>query len=323
MSIRASETTGAQAGSRRVGAADPTGKQPGSGKGAPLTDRAKAERSLGWKLAAPAAIIMAVVTIYPILYAIWLSFFRYDLRAPELNEFVGLSNYALILTSKIWWIAVGATTLITVVSVIIELVLGLALAMVMHRAIFGRRTVRTAILIPYGIITVIAAFAFEFAFSPDTSFLFSTYDPYSSTVGSFASIILTEVWKTTPFMALLLLAGLATVPEEMQEAAKVDGATAWQRLWKVTLPNMKGAIMVALLFRALDAFRIFDTVYIQTEGANNTQTISGIGFNTLVSRLNLGLGSAVSVLLFLMVILIAVLFVKGFKTNLGTVKGEG
>jgi multiple sugar transport system permease protein len=221
----------------------------------------------------------------------------------------------------VWWQAVLATTIITVVSVLIELIIGLAFALVMHRAIFGRRTVRTSILIPYGIITVIAAFAFRFAVQPDTGFI-GDVNPLGSGFGSFATIILTEVWKTTPFMSLLLLAGLATVGEDMQEAAKVDGANAWQRLWKVTLPNMKGAILVALLFRTLDAFRIFDTVFVQTAGANNTQTISGVGYNTLVSRVNLGLGSAVSMLLFLMIILIAFIFVKGFKTNLGAAKGE-
>ena len=285
-----------------------------------MTDRARAERSLGLKLAAPAAIIMLLVTAYPIAYAVYLSLFRYDLRTPELNEFVGLSNYALILSSGVWWQAVLATSVITVVSVVVELVIGLAFALVMHRAVFGRRTVRTSILIPYGIITVIAAYAFRFAVQPDTGFLGDT-NPLGGPIGSYATIILTEVWKTTPFMSLLLLAGLATVPEEMQEAAKVDGATAWQRLVKVTLPNMKGAILVALLFRALDAFRIFDTVYVQTAGQFGTQTISGLGYNALVSRVNLGLGSAISVLLFLMIIAIAFLFVKGFKTNLGTVKG--
>ncbi len=286
------------------------------------TDRARAERNLGLKLAAPAAIIMLAVTAYPILYALYLSLFRYDLRAPDENAFVGLDNYILILSSGVWWQAVLATTIITVVSVIIELIIGLAFAVVMHRAIFGRRTVRTSILIPYGIITVIAAFAFKFAVQPDTGFL-GDVNPLGGPFGSFATVIITEVWKTTPFMSLLLLAGLATVPEELQEAAKVDGATAWQRLWKVTLPNMKGAILVALLFRALDAFRIFDTVYVQTAGQFQTQTISGLGYNALISRVNLGLGSAISILLFLMIIVIAFVFVKGFKTNLGTAKGEG
>jgi multiple sugar transport system permease protein len=310
-------TTTAPSGSAKISGG---GRRPG---GKPqLTDRARAERSLGIKLALPAAILMLAVTAYPILYALYLSLFRYDLRTPELNEFVGLSNYVLILTSGVWWNAVLATVIITVVSVIIELIIGLAFALVMHRAIFGRRTVRTSILIPYGIITVIAAFAFRFAVSPDTGFLPGDVNPLGSSFGSFATIILTEVWKTTPFMSLLLLAGLATVGEDMQEAAKVDGANAWQRLWRVTLPNMKGAILVALLFRTLDAFRIFDTVFVQTAGANNTQTISGVGYNTLVSRVNLGLGSAVSMLLFLMIILIAFIFVKGFKTNLGAAKGE-
>lgn len=311
-------TTTTDAGSRRVGAPAPGGRKPAKRS----TDRAQAERRLGLKLAAPAAILMLAVTAFPILYAIWLSLQRYDLRNPDDKAFVGLSNYLLVLGDGTFWTAVGSTTLITVVSVSLELVIGLAFALVMHRAIFGRRTVRTAILIPYGIITVISAFAFSFAVAPDTGFLPGSVDPLSSTAGSFATIILTEVWKTTPFMSLLLLAGLATVPEELQEAAKVDGATAWQRLWKITLPNMKGAIMVALLFRALDAFRIFDTVYVQTAGALKTQTISGLGYNALVSRVNLGLGSAISILLFLMIILIAFVFVKLFKTNLGTVKGE-
>ena len=286
------------------------------------TDRAQAERRLGLKLAAPAAILMLAVTAYPIGYALYLSLFRYDLRVPDQNAFIGLDNYVLVLTSGVWWQAVLSTTIITVVSVGLELVLGLAFALVMHRAVFGRRTVRTAILIPYGIITVIAAFAFRFAVSPDTGFLPGDANPLGSQVGSYATIILTEVWKTTPFMSLLLLAGLATVPEEMQEAAKVDGATAWQRLWKVTLPNMKAAILVALLFRTLDAFRIFDTVFVQTAGANDTQTLSGLGYNALISRVNLGLGSAISILLFLFIIVIAFVFVKGFNTNLGTVKGD-
>ncbi len=302
------------AGARAV-ARKHSGKKRGS-------DRLEAERRLGIKLAAPAAIIMLLVTAYPILYALYLSLFRYDLRTPEQNAFIGLDNYALILSSGTWWTAVVATALITAISVAIELVIGLAFALVMHRALFGRRTVRTSILIPYGIITVIAAFAFRFAVQPDTGFL-GELNPLGGTVGSFATIIITEVWKTTPFMSLLLLAGLATVPEEMQEAAKVDGATAWQRLWKVTLPNMKGAILVALLFRSLDAFRIFDTVYVQTAGQFNTQTISGLGYNALITRVNLGLGSAISILLFLMIIFIAFVFVKLFKTNLGTVKGEG
>jgi multiple sugar transport system permease protein len=128
-------------------------------------------------------------------------------------------------------------------------------------------------------------------------------------------IIMTEVWKTTPFMALLLLAGLALVPDELHEAAKVDGASAVQRFFRITLPLMKPAILVALLFRALDAFRIFDSVFILTAGANDTETVSILGYNQLINRVNLGLGSAVSVLIFICVIIIAVFFIKGLGAS--------
>jgi multiple sugar transport system permease protein len=287
----------------------------------PMTERARAERKLGWMLAAPAAIVMLAVTAYPIGYAVWLSLQRYDLRTPNLNEFVGFDNYGLVLSSGIFWRAVISTVVITFFSVIIEFVLGMALALVMHRALFARRTVRTAILVPYGIITVVAAFAFKYAVDPAAGFIGG--EPLSGQYTSWATIVLTEVWKTTPFVSLLLLAGLASVPEDLQEAAKVDGANARTRLFKVTLPNMKAAILVALLFRTLDAFRIFDTVYIQTAGALKTQTISGVAYNTLISRVNLGLGSAISVILFIMVLVIAWIFVKLFRTDLGAVRGDG
>jgi multiple sugar transport system permease protein len=260
------------------------------------------------------------------VYAIWLSLQRYNLRFPDDRKYVWFANYAKILSSGAFWQVFVTTMVITVVSVAIEFVLGLSLALVMHRAIFGRNLVRTSILIPYGVITVVAAFAFKFAVSPDEGgFLFksSASPPLNGHWSSLAVIIVTEVWKTTPFMSLLLLAGLAIVPNELVEAAKVDGASAWQRLRKVILPTMKSAVLVALLFRTLDAVRIFDTVYIQTKGANNTATLSQLGYNQLINQLNLGLGSAVSVLLFLLVVLIAFIFVKVFRTNLGAVRGEG
>ena len=199
----------------------------------------------------------------------------------------------------------------------------MALALFMHRAIFGRNIVRTAILLPYGIITVVSAFAFQFAVSPELGGFWHVTSPrWPATRASLFVIIVTEVWKTTPFMSLLLLAGLATVPNDYVEAAKVDGANAWQRLWRVILPNMRAAVLVAVLFRTLDAVRIFDTVFIQTRGANNTPTLSQLGYNQLISQLNLGLGSAVSVLLFIIVIIIAFIFVKGFRTDLGQVEGS-
>jgi multiple sugar transport system permease protein len=278
------------------------------------------EERLGWLLCSPAVLAMLLVTAYPILYALWLSLFQYDLRFPDRRAFVGWDNYVSVLTSEVWWQSLWNTLIITVGSVAIELVLGMALALVMHRAIFLRRTVRAAVLVPYGIITVVAALAWKFAFDPVTGFVNPLLGVDRAWLterwSAFLVIILTEVWKTTPFMALLLLAGLTLVPNDLLQAARVDGASAWQRFTRVTLPLMKPAIMVALLFRTLDAFRIFDTVFVQTRGAQDTETVSIVGYHALITRLNLGLGSAVAVLIFLCVVAIALLFIKGFGTRL-------
>lgn len=282
--------------------------------------RDRSEERLGWLLCAPAVLAMLLVTAYPVLYAIWLSLFRDDLRFPDQRAFVGFANYATVLNSELWWQSLGNTLIITLGSVSIELILGMALALLMHRALFLRRTLRAAILVPYGIITVVAALAWRFAFDPVTGFV----NPWlgldqawlAERWSAFLVIIATEVWKTTPFVALLLLAGLTLVPRDLLDAARVDGAGAVQRFLRVTLPLMRPAILVALLFRALDAFRIFDTVYVQTRGAQGTETVSILGYDTLVTRLNLGLGSAVSVLIFVCVAAIAVGFVKGLGARL-------
>ncbi len=293
-----------------------------------VTERAREEHRLAWMLCAPAVITMVLVTGFPIAYAVYLSLQKYDLRFPDQKEFVGLSNYSDVLTSSTWWGDVWNTSLITIVSVSIELVLGMLIALVMHRAIFGRGPVRAAILIPYGIVTVVAAFAWRYAFDPTSGFvqglplISDSAAPLTERSGSLIVIILTEVWKTTPFMALLLLAGLALVPDELHEAAKVDGASAIQRFFRITIPLMRPAILVALLFRTLDAFRLFDTVFIQTQGANGTETVSILSYNVLISRVNLGLGSAVSVLIFICVLLIAFLFVKGLGTSTAQQRGE-
>jgi multiple sugar transport system permease protein len=298
----------------------------GAGRRRGRSERARSERRLGLLLCAPAAIVMLAVTAYPIGYAVYLSLQRSDLRFPSATKFVGLQNYASVLSSNLWWQDLQTTLIITVVSVAIEFVLGMALALVMHRALVGRGLVRSAILIPYGLITVVAALAWKYAFTPGVGFVDSWFGTDRAWLAQRGSslfvIILTEVWKTTPFMALLLLAGLALVPNELIEAAKVDGATSFQAFRRVTVPMMKGAILVALLFRTLDAFRVFDSIFIQTQGANNTESVSILGYNQLLNRLNLGIGSAVSVLIFLCVVLIAIVFVKGFGANLAQQRGE-
>ncbi|MEJ3656775.1 sugar ABC transporter permease [Actinomycetes bacterium KLBMP 9759] len=285
----------------------------------PISEGKKAERRLGLLLCAPAAIIIVLVTAYPIGYAIWLSLQRYDLRFPAEQSFAGLANYAAVLTSGYWWGAFGITVLITVISVAIEFVLGLALALIMHRTIVGRGLTRTVVLIPYGIVTVVAAFSWQFAWTPDKGYLAALLPegsaPLTDQAAALAIIIGAEVWKTTPFMALLLLAGLALVPDDLLKAAQVDGAGAWQRLTKIILPMMKPAILVALLFRTLDAFRVFDNIYVLTAGSNGTGSVSMLGYDNLFKAFNLGIGSAISVLIFIAVAVIAVLFIKLFGAS--------
>jgi multiple sugar transport system permease protein len=281
-----------------------------------LSEGKKAERRLGLWLVAPAAIVMVVVTAYPILYSVWLSLERYDLHFPDQQKFIGLANYGAVLTNGYWWTAYGVTMFITIVSVAIELVLGMLLALIMHRTLVGRGLVRTVTLIPYGIVTVVAAFSWYFAWNGDTGYLVGADSaPLSSTWPSLFIIILAEVWKTTPFMALLLMAGLALVPEDLLKAASMDGANAWQRFTKVMVPVMKPAILVALLFRTLDAFRIFDNIFVLTTGQNDTSSVSMQTYNNLLKGLNLGIGSTMAVLIFISVAIIAFIFIKIFGTS--------
>ena len=298
-------------------------------KRAQVSDRSRAENSLGLRLVAPAIFLMLLVTAFPMLRALYLSLFNYSLTAPADREFIGLGNYVTALTDSLFWRDTAVTVLIMVVTVAFELVIGFIFAMVMHRVIFARGLIRTSILIPYGIITVVSGFALQFAFSSNNGFVsswlpfvedgFNWFGEYGSAM---AAIMVSEIWKTTPFMSLLLLAGLAQVSEDMLEAAQVDGATWWQRLWKVILPNMRSAIMVAVLFRALDAYRIFDNIFVMTAGAQGTESVSFLTYRQVIEQFQLGIGSALSVLLFLSVLLIAFLIVKIFRVDLAAARQE-
>lgn len=276
----------------------------------------RSQRRLAYLLITPAVVLMLAVTAYPIAYAIWLSLHRYNLASPADTRFIGLSNYQTILTDKYWWTAFFVTVIITAISVAIEFALGLALALVMHRTIFGKGAVRTAILIPYGIVTVAASYSWYYAWTPGTGYLANLLPegtaPLTEQIPSLAVVILAEVWKTTPFMALLLLAGLALVPEDLLRAAQVDGAGPWTRLTRVIIPLIKPAILVALLFRTLDAFRIFDNIYVLTGGSNDTGSVSILGYDNLFKAFNIGLGSAISVLVFACVAVIAFIYIKLF-----------
>jgi multiple sugar transport system permease protein len=282
-----------------------------------LSEGAKQERRLAFWLIAPAVLVMIAVTGYPLIYAVILSLERYNLELPNETKFIGFANYGAVLSSPYWWQSLVVTVIITVFSVGITLVLGMLLAQVLHRTVFFRGGVRTISLIPYGIVTVAAAYSWQFAWTPSQGYLSAAFNnsaPLTSQAQAIAVIVVAEIWKTTPFMGLLLLAGLSLVPDDLLRAARVDGATPWQAFTRITLPLMKPAILVALLFRTLDSFRIFDNIFILTSGNNGTASVSTLGYDNLFNALNLGIGSTIAILIFICVAIIAVVFILGFGT---------
>jgi len=278
------------------------------------------ERRLAAAMLSPSLIVIALVAAYPIGYAIWLSLNQYSVRVPGLSRFVGFDNYTAALKSADFWSAVKVTFLFTAISVVLELVIGLAMALAMHEGFRGRSVLRATVLVPWAVLTVGTAILWRSIFEPDLGFANSVLSslglPGAHTVwlGSkgyaFAVMVFADVWKTAPFMALLLLAGLQVIPEDVYEAARVDGATAWQRLTKITLPLLRPAILVALIFRTLDALRIFDLPFVLTQGANGTTTLSLYAYQQLTQNRLIGPGSALAVLTFVIVMAVSFLYIR-------------
>jgi multiple sugar transport system permease protein len=281
---------------------------------------------------APALLVIALVAAYPIGYAFWLSLNEYSVRVPGLSRFAGLKNYREALGSPEFWDAFKTTFLFTGVSVTLELVLGLAMAVAMHEAFKGRALLRTTVLVPWAILTVVTAMIWRTIFEPDLGFansmLRALHLPGGDVVWlgqsgyAMAVMIFADVWKTAPFMGLLILAGLQVIPEDVYDAAKVDGATALQRFRRVTLPLLTPAILVALIFRTLDALRVFDLPYVLTKGANNTNTLSLEAQQVLTANRIIGLGSALSVLTFLIVMLVSFLYIRFVGGNIRALAQE-
>lgn len=278
------------------------------------------ERRLGTLFVVPALVLMAIVAAYPVLQGIWLSLHRYNAKIPGDFAFIGLDNYIRILSSSHWWTATGTTFIFGVMSVSVEFCIGMAMALVMNKSL-GSATglVRVAVLIPWATLTIVTALAWKWIFTPTSTFtavkwFMGLFADESCMLcgrwGSMFAMVFADAWKTSPFIALLLLAGLQSIDTEMYEAADVDGASAWTKFYKITLPVLKPAILVALLFRTLDALRMFDLAYIMTGGAHDTETVSVLAYDFLIKRLNIGVGSAMSVLVFIMVLSVAFIFIK-------------
>ena len=237
-------------------------------------------------------------------------------------NFIGLEHYKENLADSRMWKAIQNTTVFTVISVFAELVIGLAIALLINKAFFGRGLVRATILIPWAIPTAVSAFMWKYLYDGQNGIVAKAFaeiglfdrmtDLLTSSTGAMFAVIFADVWKTTPYMALLLLAGLQTIPSSLYEAAAIDGAGKWKQFLKITLPLLKSSILVALLFRTLDAFRVFDLIYVLTGGgpANSTETISILAYKVMFAQTNFGEGSALSVIVFACVAIISMIYIK-------------
>lgn len=281
------------------------------------------EARLAWSFVLPALITILLIALFPLAWTVWESLHVHDLRMPWRGRpFVGLANYLEAFADDRFWTALLHTAVFTAGSVTLELALGLVLALALNRAYRGRGLVRLAVLIPWAIPTVVSGLLWRFMFDGragianailvNVGLIDRPLIWFIHSLAAWVPIILADVWKMTPFVALLLLAGLQNIDDGLYEAARIDGASDWQQFLHVTLPLLRPAILVALIFRTLDAFRVFDLIYVMTGGGPGTATepIALYTFNALLQNLRFGYGSALSVLIFLITFGLALFYIR-------------
>jgi trehalose/maltose transport system permease protein len=278
---------------------------------APKTAVGREQERLGWLLVVPSVLVVCLVAIYPLFQTIRLSFTNERLASTREARNVGLENYQRMLGDDLFWQSLRNTAIFTVSSVTLEAVLGMIVALAIHSEFKGRGLVRTSMLVPWAIPTVVSSVLWGWMFHDRFGFINSLFQKLGiladgdnrawveSTGTALGAVIAIDVWKTTPFMALLLLAGLQIIPSDVYEAAYVDGASKWQQFWQITLPLVRPALLVALIFRTMDSFRVFDLVYVLKGAATETMTIAIYTQQTLIQNQRLGLGSAGAVLIFI------------------------
>ncbi len=287
------------------------------------TDAPAREARIAYLLLAPALLAIGLIALYPLGYTVWLSCQQKILKLPWLGQdWVGLANYRELLASSRFWVAFLNTIMFTVFSVALETVLGLLAALAIHRAKILTGLTRAAILLPWAVPTVVAAVMWLFLVNPAFGLIPRFLRALGLTEGAlvllahplsaWAVIIATDVWKNTPFMTLMLLAGLQVIPAEMHEAAAVDGASRWQTFWHVTLPLLTPALLVALIFRTAQAFMVFGHIYTLTAGGPGTatETLAFLAFQAIFNDMRFGYGSALSVMMFLGSLVFALLYIR-------------
>ncbi|MGN6791656.1 MAG: carbohydrate ABC transporter permease [Streptosporangiaceae bacterium] len=285
------------------------------------------DRRFGYMLAAPAVIVLLAITAYPLIYNIWNSFQHNVINSGLPPTFAGGENYKRIFTDNQFLPALAHTAGFTIVSVALETVIGLALALALNRKVPGRGLVRAAIFIPWAVPTVVSAQLWKSMFDPQTGWvnyvLTALHLPLADTTWlagtwtSWAAILAADAWRNTPFMAIVLLAGLQVIPGDIYEAARIDGASAWQTFLRLTLPLLRPALMVALIFRTLSSFLIFDVVYAMTGGGPGTSTsvLSYLNWQAFFVYSDYGYGGAISVALVVIALMIAAVYVRVFRSE--------
>jgi ABC-type sugar transport system permease subunit len=289
--------------------------------------RPAADRRLGYLLVAPVVILLLLVTAYPLIYNLWNSFHFVNLSFGGLpHKFVGGQDYTKMFTSSAWLAALERTLAFTVVSVVLDTIAATGLALMLHRNFRGRGVLRAAVLIPWAVPTVVSAMLWKSMFDPRSGFvdyfLGAVHPSWASLTWLSASvwrswsvIFIADAWKNVPFIAIILLAGLQVIPTDIYEAARIDGAGTVETFWRLTLPLLKPALMVAVIFRTLQALLVFDVIFIMTGGGpgNSTQTLSFLNYQTFITNLDFGYGGAISVTLVVMALIISYVIVRAFR----------
>jgi ABC-type sugar transport system permease subunit len=321
----------------------PAGPTPSARPGAPATappgagspqrrsgsySLAARDRRFGYGIVAPAVIVLLAITAFPLVYNLWNSFHHVDYLFPvTFGTFAGLHNYNELFSNGLFLPSLYRTAGFTVVSVVVELVIGLALALALNRPFRGRGIVRAAVLIPWAVPTVVSGLLWKSMFDPQNGFvnyiLTELHLPLAHTTWlgqtwtAWAAILIADAWRNIPFMALLLLAGLQVIPRDIYEAAKIDGAGPLQTFWRMTMPMLKPALVVALIFRTLSSFLIFDIIYAMTGGGpgNSTQVLAYQNWFAMLYQSNYGYGAAISVSLMVIALIIAAIYVTAFRTE--------
>ncbi len=291
-------------------------------------DRFRTGEQAGWWMLAPALAFSVMFALYPVIDSFVLSLYRIFLAVPDLGQtFVGWENYRDLATDPVARQAFLVTVGFVVSSTFLELLLGLGIALVIHEQFPGRGWVRATALSPWAIPTVVASQMWRFIFNDQYGlanlFLFgdrvAEYVPWLAYPGfAWLAIVLADVWKTSSFAGLLILAGLQLIPDELYEAARIDGANTWQRFWRITLPLLRPALLLALVFRTMDAFRVFDLVFVMTQGGPGgaTQVLQFYGYKALFTEGRMGYGAAISVTVFLAIFLLSLFYIRAVGSKL-------